>query len=336
MAPSDSEGGMLSIETTELKAGFDNRGIFRHDVRLAGRQNTFSLFEKRLPRKARYRNEFRLSRAIQERGEAGQSIWPLPRVIATARTDVDYIILTEHYKGIDARLDNLEEQLLHIADALVALNRMPLDLAARRGIAADRLDFRDEAMISAQHREIAWHVDKLFHKVKQVLPDNVYVACHNDAHFGNIATTKRNNAINVRLIDLGLVALNGVGADLHCFFKMEARGEIPRAGLERMVDHYARGMGVTADVVALNAHLQALVSAVRAIPHHHTHGRKRIVASQFKSAEILLQTIEPLLSGFKGVQPHRQRPSRIAALTSRLLRRAPSRNTKPRAGYGSD
>jgi len=84
------------------------------------------------------------------------------------------------------------------------------------------------------------------------------VIAHNDLHFNNMQVNKD---FSVKLFDLGLVAYNTAGADLHHFYSAKHKSPAHAAFYKELVQVYARSFNAPTPVVELASSYYAIFRA---------------------------------------------------------------------------
>jgi hypothetical protein len=99
------------------------------------------------------------------------------------------------------------------------------------------------------------HVQQAYQAID---PSQHRVIAHNDLHFNNMQVNKD---FSVKLFDLGLVAYNTVGADLHHFYSAKHKSPAHAALYKELVQVYARSFNAPTPVVELASSYYAIFRA---------------------------------------------------------------------------
>lgn len=292
--PSDPEPTPLVSEPERIPKGMSNVGIIRHGFPIPEAEDEFSLVEKRLDFAPRFRREFDICRQIMALSRAGLGTAPLPQVIAALRTSDHYLIVMANYRGVGALLDDPAEHGRLIARAVAAFHALPLDIPPKNETEVQISRNRTLPFADRKHDALRSEILEFCETPAPPHPDDRLVLCHNDVHFGNIATTRRGRTNDITFLDPGMVAENHIGADFLHFLRSTMIGLRPAAMLDAMLDEYARLTGTDETVLALNMHRYGLLRQLGRLHRFGAKSDRKAVAREYRVGRNMLGTARKL------------------------------------------
>jgi hypothetical protein len=282
-------------ESTALLGGQSNAGIFKHTMAIPGHDTSFALVEKRMLHHKTFKDEFELCKDLSEQGRAGIQLGPLPAILSTAEDDGYYTILMQYYSGTGVQLPDWAGHARLIARSVAALNAVSTAVP-ERNVMTEVYDRVRQARIRTS--DLATFAEAVLQLRDMPLPDawkDEIVKSHNDLYFPNIATEPYRDTYNIVYIDLGMVALNHIGADFHHFVRASVLDKCPARMYRVMVDEYSAVTGRPKGLIELNAYRFALLRMASRGVTFEARKRPKELAKELAGGYRILSKVRALL-----------------------------------------